>query len=573
MRDIVARELIDSDLPADLHPVLARVYRGRGVRTRAELELDLSRLAPYSRLRGIEAATDLLCELFRTGGRILVVGDFDADGATSTALALRALRAMGAADVRYLVPNRFEYGYGLTPEIVALAQSYEPDLIITVDNGVSSIRGVEAANAAGIRVLVTDHHLPGPTLPAAAAMVNPNQPGDEFPSKALAGVGVVFYVMAALRARLREIGWFEAQRMDPPNLAQWLDLVALGTVADLVPLDGNNRILVEQGLKRIRAAACVPGISALLEAGRREQARASAADLGFAVGPRLNAAGRLDDMSLGIECLLADNLTNARETVARLDDLNRERREIETRMRDEALASLDETQALTGEAPGVGITLFDDHWHQGVVGLVASKVKDRWHRPVVACARAADGELKGSARSVRGMHIRDALEAIDTRHPGLIGRFGGHAMAAGLSLPEAHLERFREAFDQEARRWLSEDDLTGVLVTDGPLAPEHLSLELAELLRQGGPWGQAFPEPSFDGEFDLLQARTVGEAHLKLTLGLSGGAGQFDAIAFNRTADELPAGCRRVRAVYVPEVNEYRGVRGLQLRVEYLESL
>ncbi|HET7651049.1 MAG TPA: single-stranded-DNA-specific exonuclease RecJ [Gammaproteobacteria bacterium] len=554
-----------------LHPLLQRVYAARGLHSDGDLDQSLSSLHDFQGFGGMRAAVELLADCLKHARRILVVGDFDCDGATSSALAVRALRRLGAKDVDYLVPNRFEYGYGLTPEIVALAARREPALIVTVDNGISSIAGVAAARAAGIRVLVTDHHLPGTGLPAADAIVNPNLPGDGFPSKSLAGVGVVFYLLLALRARLREQDWFASRNIPEPNLADFLDIVALGTVADLVPLDRNNRVLVAQGLARMRAGRGIPGIRALLEAGKRDASRITATDLAFTVGPRLNAAGRLTDMSLGIECLLTDDLSRARDLAARLDELNQERRGIEVQMESEAMQIL-AGMGLHDDDPDLpfGLCLFDEAWHQGVVGLVASRIKDRVHRPVIAFARADDGTLKGSARSVRGLHIRDALEAVSTRHPGLVEKFGGHAMAAGLTLGADRFQPFAEAFDAEVRLRLAADDLTGVIHTDGELAPDWLTLECALMLRDAGPWGQGFPEPSFDGEFRVLERRIVGGAHLKLAL-MSPGNRRLEAIAFRQTGDHLPVDCERVRIVYRPDVNEFRGEQRLQLLVDYIE--
>ncbi len=556
-----------------LHPVLRRVYAARGVVSAAELEDGLDRLEPACDLRGIDAAVDRLAEAVVEGRRILVVGDFDADGATSCALAVRALRAMGAVDPGYLVPNRFEFGYGLTPEIVEVAAERHPDLLVTVDNGVSSPSGVDAARRRGMQVIITDHHLPGEALPRADAIVNPNQPGDGFASKHLAGVGVIFYVMLALRARLRETGWFAGAGPREPNMARHLDLVALGTVADVVPLDRNNRILVEQGLRRIRAGHCCAGVAMLMEAAGRNRERATAADLGFGVAPRLNAAGRLDDMSLGIECLLSDDPEAARAVAAELGQLNRERREIETRMRDEAMAAVDRLH-LDCEAPSlpVGLCLYDEGWHQGVIGILAARVRERLHRPVIAFAQAGAGELKGSARSVPGVHIRDLLDAVAAVQPELITKFGGHAMAAGLSLPVAHLEAFRSAFDAQVRRHMSEDDLYGVVYSDGELDEHELGLELAEQLRAAGPWGQGFPEPVFDGRFEVLQRRVVGERHLKLVLRLLGGNGRLDAIAFGALDEGWPLHAARVALAYRLDVNEYRGARSAQLVVEHMEE-
>jgi len=564
----------EARFPESLHPLLQRIYAGRQIHTEAELDNTLTALHDFHAFSNMAKAVTLLAGCLEQQQRILIVGDFDADGATSSALGVRALRKMGATQVDYLVPNRFEYGYGLTPEIVALAAQREPELIITVDNGISSLAGVQAARRAGIRVLVTDHHLPGAELPAADAILNPNLPGDGFPSKNLAGVGVMFYLLLALRARLRSDNWFITRDIPEPNLADYLDIVALGTVADLVPLDHNNRVLVAQGLARIRAGRCVPGIQALLELGKRNLQRLTAADLGFAVAPRLNAAGRLTDMSLGIECLLTDDPSQARELAARLDELNHERRDIEARMQDDALRVLENLGVnATDPALPFGLCLFNEAWHQGVVGLVASRIKDRVHRPVIAFARAEDGTLKGSARSVKGVHVRDALEAVSTRHPGLIGKFGGHAMAAGLTLAADDFKPFAEAFDTEVRRWLSAENLAGIMHTDGELAPEFFTLETVELLRAAGPWGQEFPEPSFDGVFRLLERRIVGNGHLKLALAEPATGLRLEAIAFNESGEQLPPDCRQVRIVYRPDVNEYRGERRLQLLVDSIEPV
>jgi single-stranded-DNA-specific exonuclease len=565
-RRIVRRATTPAQLSSGLHPVLARLYAARAVRHPDELDLSFERLLPPAALKHMDAAVALLAESVRAGQRILIVADFDADGATSCALAVRALRSMGAHDVRYVVPNRFEYGYGLTPEIVAVAAQQQPQLLITVDNGISSVEGVRAAKALGMYVLITDHHLPGAELPAADAIVNPNQPGDDFPSKNLAGVGVIFYVMLALRAQLRASGWFAQQNIPEPNLARLLDLVALGTVADVVPLDHNNRILVAQGLKRINQGQTCPGIRALLEIAGRDPGRLVASDLGFVVAPRLNAAGRLTDMSLGIECLLTENEGAAFEMAKQLDTLNRERRNIEAGMQEQALAALDKLH-LDGNLPH-GLCLFDESWHQGVIGILASRIKDRVHRPVIAFAKASDTEIKGSARSVPGLHIRDALDAVAAQHPGLLSKFGGHAMAAGLSLPRANFETFRTAFAEEVARHLSADDLTGKVLTDGELLAEDLTMELAQSLRAAGPWGQGFAEPLFDGQFEVLGSRVVGEKHLRLTLRQPQGR-SIEAIAFNRAALQPSAGSR-VEAAYRLDINSYQGNRTLQLVIEHI---
>ena len=556
---------------AGLHPVLQRIYLARQVSSARELEQTLDRLIPPERLGQIEKAAALLADALERQRHILIVADFDADGATSCALAVRALRDMGARNVGYIVPNRFEYGYGLTPEIVALAAQQNPDLIITVDNGISSVDGVREARRRGIDVLVTDHHLPGEMLPAADVIVNPNQSGDTFPSKNLAGVGVIFYVMLALRAHLREKGWFARHAVAEPNLAKLLDLVALGTVADVVPLDYNNRILVSQGLLRINQGGACPGIEALLRVAGRAPQRVTAMDLGYLVGPRLNAAGRLTDMSLGIECLLAHDAGSARAMAEKLDALNHERRAIEARMQQQALAAVESLHLDMAALPR-GLCLFDESWHQGVVGLVASRIKEHTHRPVIAFAQVSDNEIKGSARSVPGLHIRDALDAIAARHPEMLSRFGGHAMAAGLTLQRAHLEAFRRAFDEEVSRHLSDDDLQGKIISDGELAAEELSLPLAELLRAAGPWGQGFPQPLFDGWFDVLSQRVVGEKHLKLSLRSGRHAQAVDAIAFNSVRNGKPATYSRIHAAFRLDVNEYQGYRSLQLIIEHMDN-
>ncbi len=560
----------EDELPETLHPVLRRVYLARGVTTAEGLGLGLEQLLPAAGLKGIEAAVALLESVLEAQGRILVVGDYDADGATSTALALLVLRAFGCEKVGYLVPNRFEFGYGLSPEIVELAARQQPDLIITVDNGIASISGVSRAAELGIPVLVTDHHLPGEQLPAAAAIVNPNQPGDGFASKNLAGVGVIFYLLVALRARLRQAGWFERCGLAVPNMAEWLDLVVLGTVADLVVLDQNNRILVEQGLRRIRAGRCRPGIEALIRLAGRDQSRLVASDLGYAIGPRLNAAGRLEDMGLGIECLLADDPSAALQMAVELDRLNRTRREIEQQMQEQAQQLLQQLhREMQGEIP-LALCLYDPDWHQGVVGILASRIKEKYHHPVIAFADGGDGILKGSARSVPALHIRDLLERIASRHAGLIERFGGHAMAAGLSLTKQNLERFRQAFEAEAADWLDPAELVGELLSDGELEAEALGLELAQLLRQAGPWGQGFPAPLFDGWFQVLQQRVVGERHLKLRLRTEQGDAELDGIAFNQA--EIGELASQVRLAYRLDVNEFRGRVQPQLVVEYIQS-
>ncbi|WP_405234625.1 single-stranded-DNA-specific exonuclease RecJ [Lentisalinibacter salinarum] len=558
----------DAALPASLHPVLRRVYAARGIRTAEELELGLRHLAPVGGLANLDRAVELL--LAHRGGRVTIVGDFDADGATSTALVLRCLGRYGFAAVDSLVPNRFDFGYGLTPEIVEVAAEAGPSLIVTVDNGISSVRGVERARELGIDVLVTDHHLPGERLPAAAAIVNPNLPGDPYPSKYLAGVGVAFCVMAALGRRLAAEGQNGAERI----AADYLDLVALGTVADVVPLDRNNRVLVRQGLARIRAGAAVPGIPALLQAAGRDPRRAVASDLAFGVAPRLNAAGRLEDMSTGIEALVSDSVGEVRALAARLSEINDERRRIEARMQAEALSSLEDIELPEGEsALPHCVTLYDPGWHQGVVGLVASRIRERVNRPVIAFADAGGGELKGSARSVPGVHIRDVLAAVAASAPEMIGRYGGHAMAAGLSLPRSNLERFRRLAASRVAECFPDADFSGTLLTDGELDAADIGLPLAEALREAGPWGQAFPEPLFDGVFTVREARVVGERHWKLRLTGSGAGAPVDAIAFNQvdTVTVMPG--HRVHVAYRLDVNEYGGIRRAQLVVEGMQRL
>ena len=572
---LITRTPGDLVLPESLPPLVRRIYSQRPLAALTELELTLSQLIPPARLKGIDAAVGLLEAALKEGERLLIVADFDADGATSCALALTVLRAFGCAHVDYIVPNRFEYGYGLTPEIVELAKGKNPDLIITVDNGISSIEGIESARAAGIKTLVTDHHLPGRELPAADAIVNPNQPGCEFPSKSIAGVGVIFYVMLALRSRLRDNGWFSSKGIPEPNLAEQLDLVALGTVADVVALDHNNRILVSEGIKRIRAGRARPGILSLLILAKRNFSTLAASDLGFAVGPRLNAAGRLDDMSTGIECLLTQSEHEAHEYALELDGMNKDRRDIEAGMREQAFALVDQLAFDADDLPA-GLSLFDERWHQGVVGIVASRIKERCHRPVIAFALAdaddPESELKGSARSIPGFHIRDALDAVAAANPGLVTKFGGHAMAAGLSLSRANFDAFAQAFAAEATRVLSPELLQATIVSDGELSAEELTLGCAADLAAAGPWGQAFPEPTFHGRFKLQQQRRLGENHLKMVLSPLGDDGFLvDAIAFGVSEADWPASsATEIELAYRLNINEFRGARTLQLMVEHL---
>jgi len=571
-KTIIRREISDHlvDHLQHLPPILQKIYSKRNITTVEELSLDLKNLESFVSLAGINDATERLVQAIQDQQHILIVGDFDADGATSTALAVSALRAFGAKNISYVVPNRFEYGYGLTPEIVDVAKEKNPDLIITVDSGIASNAGVAHANELGIEVIITDHHLAGATLPAACAIVNPNQPGDIFPSKNLAGVGVIFYVMLALRARLNNTGWFEENDMLCPNMAQFLDLVALGTIADVVQLDFNNRILIHQGLQRIRAGHARPGIKALLQVSGKNFEKLRSSDLAFAVGPRLNAAGRLDDMTLGVVCLLAEDMNIALGLSYELDDLNKERRVIETQMQQEAIKAVDALK-LEKKLPH-GICLYDDDWHQGVVGLVASRIKEKVHRPVIAFAKTDDDTLKGSARSIPGLHICNVLDAVATKNPSLVSKFGGHAMAAGLSLPAKNFKAFSKAFAQEISEHVSEEDLKPRLLSDGELDAGEFRLEIAELLRDAGPWGQGFPEPMFDGSFTLIGQRVVGQRHLKLILQVPGSDHYLDGIAFNVDLECWPNyHCQSVHLAYRLDINEYQGRRKLQLLIEDIQ--
>lgn len=553
------------------HPVLQRVFANRGVANRSELERSLQQLLPYEQLMGIDQAVARLTTALQQQQVILIVGDFDADGATSTAVAIRALNAFGANKLDYLVPNRFDFGYGLSPELVRYAaQEKRPQLIITVDNGIASIEGVQLANELGIDVVVTDHHLAGNQLPKAAAIVNPNQPGCPFPSKNLAGVGVIFYVMIALRAHLRRLNWFKAQQISEPNLADWLDIVALGTVADVVPLDQNNRILVYQGLERIRRGRACAGIQALLNVSQRAASRITASDLGFAIGPRLNAAGRLEDMSLGIECLITTKSDHAEQMANQLDTLNLERRSLEQDMQTQALELLAQLHLDMGALPA-GLCLANPTWHQGVIGILASRIKEKVYRPVICCAYANEAELKGSCRSIPGCHIRDVLAAIANRKPYLLTKFGGHAMAAGLTLPVQHLEEFTSEFANEVAHQVDEEAFVNTVYSDGVLAETDMTMDLACLLRESGPWGQAFPEPLFDDEFRVIQHRVVGQRHLKMTLAKADVS--IEAIAFNYDQDNWSETVEKINAAYRLDINEYRGNKALQLIITHMEPL
>ncbi|MGB5224567.1 MAG: single-stranded-DNA-specific exonuclease RecJ [Arenicellales bacterium] len=560
-------------LDENLSPLLNKIYLARNITSKDELDYGLKYLPSPLAMKGMKTAVSLLAEHLKADLKILIIGDFDADGATSTALMMKGLRTMGAKQVNFLIPDRFKFGYGLTPEIVEVAAQQGPDLIITVDNGIASIDGVAAAKAKGIRVLVTDHHLAGDELPDADSIINPNQPGDEFPTKNIAGVGVAFYLLLALRSRLRDDNWFSEQKLAVPNLAELLDLVALGTVADVVPMDHVNRILVKQGLARINSGQACPGILALIDVANRKPGSLAAADLGFTIAPRLNAAGRIENMSIGIECLLADDSETAHQIAVRLDEINLERRAIEGEMKQQALHDLKKINLSADKDLPVGLCIFDQSWHQGVIGILAARIKERFYRPVIAFAPAgAELEgLKGSARSIPGLHIRDVLDAVATRHPGLITKFGGHAMAAGLSLPTDSYDTFSHAFNEEVERQLGDMALEKLLLTDGELTAADLDITTAISLRQAGPWGQHFPEPLFEGEFDVIERRIVGKHHLKLQLAC--GSIPVDAIMFNiREGDEAMAR-GKVRVVYKLDVNEFRGRKSVQMLVENIQPL
>lgn len=543
---------------AGIHPLLARLYAARGATAASDLDYSLGALLPPAALSGTREAAELLADAIEAGARMVIVADYDCDGATACAVGVRALRAFGA-DVHYLVPDRVTMGYGLTPTMVELAARMEPDLLITVDNGIASVEGIAAARAHGMATLITDHHLPGDVLPEADVIVNPNQPGCDFPSKALAGVGVMFYVMLALRAELRERGAFAGQA--EPNLGNLLDLVALGTVADVVQLDHNNRILVSQGLQRMRAGRMQPGVRALFAAAGREPERAASTDLGFLIGPRLNAAGRLSDMSLGIECLITDDPGRALNIAQELDKLNRERRAIEAGMQEDALARLEDFDA----AESASISLYQPDWHQGVIGIVAGRIKERLHRPTIAFAPGMDGEIKGSGRSIPGLHLRDALDLVSKREPDLILRFGGHAMAAGLAIRAADFDRFRAVFDEVVAGLVSPADLTRRMDTDGALESGWMSLEGARLIEQDI-WGQGFPAPLFDDVFRVENQRLLKDRHLKLQL--AKGSTRYEAIRFNH-ADGAPPD---LRAAFRLGINEYNGVSSVQLMLEHFEA-
>ncbi|WP_068547823.1 single-stranded-DNA-specific exonuclease RecJ [Thalassotalea crassostreae] len=571
-KQIARREVANiSQLSDQLHPILSAIYSARGITGAEQLLQSADKMHKPQQLKGLDEACQLLFSAIKDNKRIIVVGDFDADGATSTALMMDGLKLLGSTNHDFLVPNRFEFGYGLTPQISEMAVTQKAaEVLVTVDNGISCIAGVDKAKELGCTVIVTDHHLPGQSTPNADAIVNPNQHGCTFPSKALAGVGVAFYVMVALRQEMRANNWFEQRQIAEPNLAQLLDIVALGTVADVVSLDQNNRILVAQGLKRIRAGATRPGIQALIEISGKNQKKLTASDFGFGLGPRINAAGRLDDMSLGIKCLLADDLYQARMIAAELDDLNKTRREIEQGMQSEAENVLKQLNVNQDNLPPA-FALYHQDWHQGVIGIVAGRLKEKFHRPTIVFAAGDNGEIKGSARSIPGLHIRDLLENIDSQHPGLILKFGGHAMAAGLSIQHTDFERFQQLFSEMAEQWLTADMLENVVLSDGELTNSEFNLDFTQLLKDSGPWGQNFPEPVFDNHFQLIQQRIVGEKHLKMVV--QHGDLAIDAIAFNVDLSKWPnPNCQHVHLAYKLDINEFRGRQSLQLLVDYIQA-
>lgn len=573
MKKLIKRREIPIGNSVSTHPLLDRLYRARHIKNTKELDRTLKSMLNPNQLYGIDQAVNLLVEAYQQQQKIVIVGDFDADGATSTALSVLALRQLGFSDVDYLVPNRFEQGYGLSIPVAEMAIEKGVQLLMTVDNGVSSFEGIAFLKEKGIRVLVTDHHLPPETLPPADAIVNPNLSQCRFPSKSLAGVGVAFYLMLAVRAKFRELGIFTAETQ--PNFTDLLDLVALGTIADVVPLDQNNRILAYQGLMRIRARHCRPGIIALAEVANRNVEQFTSSDLGFCIGPRLNAAGRLDNMSIGVELLLANEMSKARELALDLDELNQTRKEIEAGMKLEAIKICQNLTALFKELP-YGITLYQPDWHQGVLGIVSSRVKDQYHRPVIAFTQDSEGILKGSARSIEGLHMRDVLERIHSQHPNIILKFGGHAMAAGLSIREEYFADFQHLFNQTIADWLDEEHLQGIIWTDGELNSNEFNLETAELIKSVGTWGQGFPEPCFDGEFKILDQRAIGQNknHLKMLLEPKQGGVLLDAIAFNIDTRLYPdLSIKQARLAYKLDINEFRGNRSLQLLVDYIEPI
>ncbi len=569
-------EVSDELQKSGLHPLLKKIYANRGITRLNQISYDLKDLVDFALLKDIDIASEIVAQAIVKQKRILIIGDFDVDGATSCAVMIRSLRAMGLDNVDYLVPNRFDFGYGLSPQIVDVAAKLQPkpDLIVTVDNGISSIEGVDRANELDMEVVVTDHHLAGDALPQAAAIVNPNQPGCPFPEKTIAGVGVAFYLMLAVRAALRNKNWFDDNRKEP-NMACFLDLVALGTVADVVPLDDNNRILIEYGLQRIRANKACSGINALLTIAGKSIEGCSSQDFGFIIGPRLNAAGRLDDMSIGIECLLCDNYEQAFKYAATLNQINIQRREIEGDMLEQATGLL-EKQINNLDSSAVlpkAMALYDEQWHQGVVGLLASRIKEKYHRPVIAFADSGNGEIKGSGRSISGLHMRDALDAISKKHSNLIEKFGGHAMAAGLTIQQKNFTPFQQAFSEQVESMLQPQDLENICETDGPVDESFMTMETSELFKFASPWGQLFPEPVFDDVFKISNWKIVGEKHLKMDLVKEETGAYYAAIAFNKTDKDLPSGDDNIRIVFRLDVNEFRGKRSLQLIVSHIEEV
>ena len=572
-KKIINRVVPDGiNLPDSIHPVLKRIYASRNIKSGEDLDYSLGSLISYEELGGIDDAVILLQEMITQKKRILIVADFDADGATSCALAIRGLTAMGAEDVIYVVPNRFEHGYGLSPKIVDVALDHDPDLIVTVDNGISSISGVEHAKKNGIKVLITDHHLPGDKLPRADVIVNPQLKENKFPSKNLAGVGVIFYILLALRAKLKTENWFDEKNIKYPNLANLLDLVALGTISDLVPLDKNNRTMVAHGLKLMRQNKSKAGILAILNQSGRQLSTLTSGDLSFAIAPRLNAAGRLTDMSLGIECLLTDDKENATEMAKKLNQLNIERRQIQDNMEEQAFTEFEKSFQDTSKKIPHGICIYNQNWHQGVVGIIAAKIKEKFNRPVVVFAQECQGILKGSARSITELHIKDVFDEIARLYPELILTFGGHAMAAGLTIEESQFDRFSDAFNKVVDRYISSDSLEDQCLTDGELSGDDFSLPLALAIQNSGPWGQSFPEPIFVGQFKILDKRVVGKSHLKLKL-QSRNNNTLDAIAFNMTDDDWPAKLEQITSTYRLGINNYRGHSKIQLFIEHIEPL
>ncbi len=570
-KKIINRDVPDGiNLPDSIHPVLKRIYASRNIKSSEDLDYSLGSLIPYEELSGVDDAVILLQEMITQKKRILIVADFDADGATSCALAIRGLTAMGAEDVIYVVPNRFEHGYGLSPKIVDVALDHDPDLIVTVDNGISSISGVEHAKKNGIKVLITDHHLPGDKLPSADVIINPQLKEDKFPSKNLAGVGVIFYILLALRAKLKAEDWFDEKNIKYPNLANLLDLVALGTISDLVPLDKNNRTMVAHGLKLMRKNKSKAGILAILNQSGRQLSTLTSGDLSFAIAPRLNAAGRLTDMSLGIECLLTDDKENATEMAKKLNQLNIERRQIQDNMEEQAFTEFEKYLQDTSKKIPHGICIYNQNWHQGVVGILAAKIKEKFNRPVIVFAQECQGILKGSARSITELHIKDVFDEIARLYPELILTFGGHAMAAGLTIEESQFDRFSDVFNKVVDRYISSDSLEDQCLTDGELSGDDFSLPLALAIQNAGPWGQSFPEPIFVGQFKILDKRVVGESHLKLKL-QSRNNNTLDAIAFNMTDDDWPSKLEQITSTYRLGINNYRGHSQIQLFIEHIE--